>query len=162
MATFWEDVVNDAVNAVGDGRAVRSVAIRAKATGRIVNIAYAPGGYVEADSVLFGLDDEAERIALDRAELVLSDAREELARLSQLEGSGAVTAVRSREAQLALKTTGFGVREAAFELERRVIRTPISGWIGILEIEVGDRISAQDSLAVVTDRSELQIDFRVR
>ncbi|MEQ9037812.1 MAG: efflux RND transporter periplasmic adaptor subunit [Silicimonas sp.] len=161
VAAVEEGAVNDIVNSVGDGRAVRSVAIRADATGRIVDIGYPPGSYVEAGSVIFGLDDEAERIARDRAELVLSDARDEFERLSQLEGSGAVTAVRYREAELALKTAELSAREAAFDLERRVIRSPISGWIGIFEIEVGDRVSAQDSLAVITDRSELLIEFRV-
>ena len=161
VAAVEEGAVNDIVNSVGDGRAVRSVAIRADATGRIVDIGYPPGSYVEAGSVIFGLDDEAERIALDRAELVLSDAREEFERLTQLEGAGAVTAVRYREAELALKTAELSAREAAFDLERRVIRSPISGWIGIFEIEVGDRVSAQDSLAVITDRSELLIEFRV-
>lgn len=161
VAAVEEGAVNDIVNSVGDGRAVRSVAIRADATGRIVDIGYPPGSFVEAGSVIFGLDDEAERIARDRAELVLSDARDEFERLSQLEGSGAVTAVRYREAELALKTAELSAREAAFDLERRVIRSPISGWIGIFEIEVGDRVSAQDSLAVITDRSELLIEFRV-
>lgn len=161
VAAVEEGAVNDIVNSVGDGRAVRSVAIRADATGRIVDIGYPPGSYVEAGSVIFGLDDEAERIARDRAELVLSDARDEFERLSQLEGSGAVTAVRYREAELALKTAELSAREAAFDLERRVIRSPISGWIGIFEIEEGDRVSAQDSLAVITDRSELLIEFRV-
>lgn len=156
-----EGVVNDRVAAVGDGRALRSVTVRSEATGRIAAIERDAGSYVEAGSVLVRLDDEAERIALDRAQLLLADARDQVERLSQLEGSGAVTAVRFREADLALRTAELAVREAEFDLGRRVIRAPIPGWIGIIEVETGDRITVQDTLAVVTDRSELIIDFRV-
>lgn len=154
-------VVNDVVTSIGDGRALRSVSVRSETTGRITSIGYRPGTFVEKNSVVFRLDDEAERIAYDRAQLVLSNAQDELARLSQLEGTGAVTAVRFRDAELAVRTAELGLREATFDLERRVIRSPISGWIGILEAEEGDRVSAQEVLAVITDRSELMIDFRV-
>lgn len=156
-----EGVVDDTVTAVGDGRAIRSVVVRSEAAGLIDAIEFGPGSFVEAGSVMIRLDDEAERIALDRARLLLDDATDAVARLSQLEGSGAVTAVRSREAELALRTAELGLREAEFDLQERVIRAPISGWIGIMELEEGDRVSAQDELAVLTDRSELVIDFRV-
>ncbi len=156
-----DGVVNDRVAAVGDGRALRSVTVRSEATGRIAAIERDAGSYVEAGSVLVRLDDEAERIALDRAQLVLADAQDQVERLSQLEGSGAVTEVRFREADLALRTAELAVREAEFDLDRRVIRAPIPGWIGIIEVETGDRITVQDTLAVVTDRSKLIIDFRV-
>jgi len=156
-----DGVVNDRVAAVGDGRALRSVTVRSEATGRIAAIERDAGSYVDAGSVLVRLDDEAERIALDRALLLLADARDQVERLSQLEGSGAVTTVRFREADLALRTAELAVREAEFDLERRVIRAPIPGWIGIIEVETGDRITVQDTLAVITDRSKLIIDFRV-
>jgi RND family efflux transporter MFP subunit len=156
-----EGVVDDTVTAVGDGRAIRSVVVRSEAAGLIDAIEFGAGSFVEAGSVMIRLDDEAERIALDRARLLLDDATDAVARLSQLEGSGAVTAVRSREAELALRTAELGLREAEFDLAQRVIRAPISGWIGIMELEEGDRVGAQDELAVLTDRSELVIDFRV-
>lgn len=161
VAEAQEGVVNDRVAAVGDGRAVRSVTVRAEATGRVATIEREAGSYVEAGSVLARLDDEAERIAVDRARLLLADAQDEVARLSQLEGSGAVTAVRFREADLALRTAELALREAEFDLAQRVIVAPISGWMGILEVEAGDRVTAQEVLAVITDRSELIIDFRV-
>jgi RND family efflux transporter MFP subunit len=161
VAEAGEGVINDAIMAVGDGRALRSVTVRSEATGRIAAVEHGAGSYVEAGSVIVRLDDEAERIALDRARLILADASEDVARVSQLEGSGAVTAVRSREAELALRTAELEVREAEFDLAQRIVRAPIAGWIGILEIEEGDRVSAQDTLAVITDRSQLLIEFRV-
>ena len=153
--------IQDAVSAIGDGRAARAATLRAEATGRVTQIGYTAGAEVAADSVVVRLDDEAERIALERARLMLADAEDEVARLSQLEGSGAVTAVRYREAELARRTAELEVRAAEFELQRRVIRAPFAGRLGIVEVDVGDRVTAQETLAVLTDRSELMIDFRV-
>ncbi len=160
-AEVTQGTLNDRVTAVGDGRALRSVTVRSEATGFIREIAFDAGSYVEQGSVMVRLDDEAEQIALERARLMLTDAQDELERLSSLQNSGAVTTVRIREAELALRNAELEIRQAEFDLAQRVIRAPIAGWIGILEVEQGDRVSAEDELAVLTDRSQLLIDFRV-
>jgi len=160
-AEVTQGTLNDRVTAVGDGRALRSVTVRSEATGRIAAITFDAGSYVEQGSVMVRLDDEAEQIALERATLTLTDNQDEVNRLSSLQNSGAITAVRIREAELALRNAELEIRQAEFDLAQRVIRAPIAGWIGILEVEEGDRVSAQDELAVITDRSQLLIDFRV-
>ena len=125
------------------------------------DLAIAPGSYVEAGALVAQLDDDAERIALERARLMVADATADLDRLRQLSGSGAVSAVQIRDAELALRTAELEVEQAEFDLQQRRIIAPISGWAGLLEVEQGDRISAQDTIAVITDRSSIQIDFRV-
>lgn len=82
-------------------------------------------------------------------------------RLSQLGNSGTVAAARIREAELALRTAQLEIEQAEFDLQQRRITAPIAGWVGLLEAEQGERISAQDVIAVITDRSSLQIEFRV-
>jgi len=153
--------LNDRVTAIGDGRALRSVAVRSEASGRVTEVGFAAGEYVEAGTVIFRLDDEAERIALDRAQLMLADAQESAERLDRLRQAGTATAVALREAELALRTAELAVRQAEFDLAQREVAAPIAGWIGLVETEVGDRIAAQEELAVISDRSEIQIDFRV-
>ncbi len=161
VAPVTEGAVDDTVTSVGDGRAVRSVTVRAEATGRVAAVEAGVASYVEADAVLVRLDDEAERIAVERARLVVEEARAEVERLARLEGSGAVTGVQSREADVALRTAELGLREAEFDLGQRILRAPIAGWIGLFDVEAGDRVAAQDTIALITDRSELLIDFRV-
>jgi len=153
--------LNNRITAVGDGRAVRSVTVRSEATGRIAEMTFEAGSYIEEGAVMVRLDDEAERIAVERARLMLTDAQDDVDRLSALGNSGAVTEVRIREARLALRNAELERRQAEFDLSQRVIRAPISGWIGLLDVEEGDRIPAQEPLAVITDRSEILIDFRV-
>jgi RND family efflux transporter MFP subunit len=153
--------VNARISAIGDGRAMRSVTVRSEATGLIREIAVEPGRYVEAGALVAELDAEAARIALERARLMVADATGTLERLERLRGSGAVSAAQLREAELALGTAELEVQQAEFDLRQRRIVAPISGWVGLLELDQGDRISAQDPIAVIADRSSLQIDFRV-
>jgi RND family efflux transporter MFP subunit len=153
--------VNAHVTAIGDGQAIRSVTVRAEATGLIREIAVEPGGYVEAGALVAELDTDAETIALERAQLMVADATGNMERLERLRGSGSVSAAQLREAELTLKTAELEVRQAEFDLERRRVVAPISGWAGLLEVDRGDRIGAQDPIVVITDRSSLQIDFRV-
>ena len=152
---------NARVTAIGDGRALRSVTVRSEATGLIRTLTLSPGAWVDEGAVVAQLDDDAERIALERARLMVMDATRNLDRLRQLGGSGAVSDVQIREAELALRTAELGVEQAEYDLAQRRITAPISGWAGLLEVAEGDRIGAQDAIAVLTDRSSIQIDFRV-
>jgi len=151
--------LNDRVSAIGDGRAARSVTVRSETAGRITEVGFAAGEQVSEGAVIFRLDDGAERIALDRARLMLADARDSTERLDRLRQSGAASANALREAELALRTAELAVRQAEFDLEQREITAPISGWIGLIEVEVGDRVSTQDDLALISDRSAILIDF---
>ncbi|MDE4097296.1 efflux RND transporter periplasmic adaptor subunit [Phaeobacter gallaeciensis] len=153
--------MNDQVRAIGDGRAIRSVTVRAEATGRIVSTGFVAGGYVSKGDELYHLEDAAEKIAVERARLQVEAAKEDVDRLKQLQKTGAVTAVRFREAELELRSAELALEQAQFDLAQRTIVAPISGWAGLSEIEVGDRISVQDVLTVITDRSHILIDFRV-
>jgi RND family efflux transporter MFP subunit len=153
--------VNDRISAIGDGRAAQTVTIRSVTTGIIRDMPVAPGSYVEAGALVAQFDDAAERIALERARLVVADATDEVDRLRQLGSSGTVAGASIRAAELALRTAELEVEQAEFDLEQRRITAPISGWVGLLEAAQGDRIGAQDPIAVITDRSSLQIEFRV-
>ena len=151
----------DEVTAIGDGRALRSVTVRSEAVGKITEISLNAGNRVEASDVIVQLEDEAETIAMERARITLDDAIAEAERVGRLESTGAVTEVRAREAELALRSAELNLRQAELDLERRRIIAPISGWVGIIDVEVGDRVAAQESIASITDRSSILIDFRI-
>jgi RND family efflux transporter MFP subunit len=161
IAAAGEGQANARIEAIGDGRAARSVTVRSEATGMIRDLAIAPGSYVEAGALIAQLDDDAQRIAVERARLMVVDTAADLDRLRQLSASGAVSDVQIRTAELALRTAELEVEQAEFELEQRRVIAPIDGWAGLLAVEEGARITAQDSIAVIADRSSIEIDFRV-
>lgn len=156
-----EGRISDRIAAIGDGRALRTVNVRTQVTGEVRELGIEDGSHVDEGQLILRLEDEAERIAVERARLMLEDASDEAARLVRLENTGAVTEVSRRAADLALRTAELDLRQAEFELQRRRIFAPIEGWAGVLDIAVGDSVSAQDTLVTITDRSQILIDFRV-
>lgn len=156
-----EGRIADKVAAIGDGQAIRAVTVVAETPGRVTEVLVQSGQRVQEGAVLLRLDREAETIAVERAKLVLDDARAALERLQQLQGSGASTAVQLREAELGLRQAELELRQAEFDLSLREIPAPVSGWIGILNAEVGAQITTSTEIAEIDDRSVLLVDFRL-
>ncbi|HVH03052.1 MAG TPA: efflux RND transporter periplasmic adaptor subunit [Amaricoccus sp.] len=160
-AEVVEAKVNDQVTAIGDGRAARSVTLTPYVAGRVAEIAVAAGDLVHAGQPILRLDSDAESIALDRARLVLEDARATLARNQRLKDSRAVSEVQLLEAELAVRQAELELRDAELAFDRRVVRAPFDGYLGILGVELGDQVSTATEVATLDDRSEILVDFRI-
>jgi RND family efflux transporter MFP subunit len=154
-------LANARTSAIGDGRAIRSVAVMPLSTGRLTEVLVSPGDRVSAGEVIARLDAQSEAIELARTELSLADAETNLERFERLRGTGTATEVQLREAQLALEKARLEVRDAQLELERRNIVAPISGLVGILPVEMGMQVGTQTEIATIDDRSRILVDFRV-
>ena len=156
-----EGQIADRVSAIGDGQALRSVAVVAESPGQVIEMRTRSGQKVQAGDVLLQLDSEAETIALERARLMQEDAvaRLERARLLQISGTG--TDVQLREAELEVRQADLELREAEYDLAQRRIVAPMSGWIGIIDAEIGARIGPQTEIARVDDRSALLVEMRL-
>ncbi|WP_101341322.1 efflux RND transporter periplasmic adaptor subunit, partial [Cereibacter azotoformans] len=156
-----ERSLNAVVTAVGSARAVRAVTLAPEIEGRIDALGAEPGGRVAAGALIASLDSEAARIAVNRAELILADAQEDLSRAQRLAGSGVTSDLARQEALLAVRTAELELQQARFDLSQHRIVAPFEGWVGILEHEVGDQISRGEVLTRLDDRSSLLVDFRL-
>ncbi len=154
-------LLDDTVSSIGNAQAIRSVTVLSETAGLVTRVAVDDGGTVEAGAILAELDDEAATIAVATAQVMLQDAREDLERQAQLREAGASAAVTFQEAQLAVRTAELAERQVQYDLAQRTIRAPIAGRIGLLSVEVGARIAAQDPIGIITDRTQIIIDFRV-
>lgn len=151
--------INDRLTAIGTSRALNSVAVMPFTAGRLTGIVVESGAHVTAGEIIAHLDAEAEEIALDRARISLEDAQARLERYQTLRNT--VTAVQLKEAELAVANASLAVRDAELSLERRSIRSPIAGTVGILPVSVGNHVTAQTEIATVDDRSRIVVDFWV-
>ncbi len=152
---------NARVSAIGDGRALHSVAVRPLDSGRLVVLEVTSGATVRAGAIVARLDAELEAIALERATLVKADAESTYARVESLRARGAATDVQEREARLALERARLEERDAAVALERRTILAPIDGIVGLLPVDVGSQVDTDTEIATIEDRSSLLVEFRV-
>jgi RND family efflux transporter MFP subunit len=149
----------DEITTIGDGRALRSVAILPEVAGTLSAVNVQSGDYVNEGDVLVTMDDGSQQIELERARFVVEDAREALERVNAL--GGTVSRIQRSSATLALQTAELDLREAQLEIERRRIVAPISGWLGIIGHTVGDQVTASTEIAQIDDRSEIVVEFRV-
>jgi len=161
VAEVGERVLVDRVSSIGDGAALRSVAIQPEVSGRVAEVPVSAGQRVEVGQVLLRLEAAAEDIALDRARLGRDDAAENYARVEQLARRGAATELQLRTAQLALRQSELALRQAEFDLERRSIVAPITGWIGLIDVSPGDQVVPASVLMRVDDRSAIEVEFRL-
>lgn len=160
-AAIGTATINDRLAAIGTGRALNSVSVMPFSSGRLTEILARSGARVAAGDIIARLDADAEEIALDRARIALADADTRLERVKALRASNTATAVQLTEAELAVSNAGLAVRDAELTLERRSIRAPISGIVGIIPVTVGNHMTQQSVIAVIDDRSRIIVDFWV-
>ena len=144
---------------VGTGRANRSVMIRAKGSGAVMEANLAAGGRLQAGDIAIRLDDEAERNQLALAEARLEDAQTILERQEKLIASGVATTARVDEARTAARIAALEVEDARRALADRIVRAPFDGVSGLPMVEVGDRVEADEELASFDDMSALLVEF---
>lgn len=156
-----ESKINDRLSAVGTGKAKSSVAVTPFAAGRMTEILVTSGTKVKAGDVIARLDSEAETIIANRARTALKDAQTKMTRAKNLSMTNTVSAVQVSDAAFAVDNAGLDLREAELALDRRDIKAPISGIIGILPINAGNYVTISTTVATINDRSDVLVDFWV-
>ncbi|MEQ8968352.1 MAG: efflux RND transporter periplasmic adaptor subunit [Azospirillaceae bacterium] len=149
------------VEAVGTGRALRSVTVTPAAAGRVVEVTFEAGDRVAAGAVLVRLDDEDEAAAVELAEVEVEQARQVLRRYEQARPTGAVSALEVDSARTDLRLAELALRRAEIALADRVVRAPFAGVTGIAEIDVGARVDDATEITSLDDRSAILVDFEV-
>ena len=135
--------INDNLSAIGTGRANNSVIVNPYSSGTLTEIAVTPGSRVEAGSVIARLNSETEEIAVDRAKIALGDAQSKRDRMKMLSLQHGQT-VQVRDAEIVSTMPGSSCATPSSRCERRSIRAPIDGIVGILPVEVGDQVTNAD------------------
>ncbi|MFN4129003.1 MAG: efflux RND transporter periplasmic adaptor subunit [Paracoccaceae bacterium] len=154
-------VLSNVIDAIGSARGAQSVDLSFGVTGRITALRVAPGNRVAAGAVLAELDAASARLSVERARLVLADAQQTIDRLAQLAQSGTTTSLQRQDAELALRTAGLGLQSAQADLDDHTLTTPVPGYVGLIEPQVGDLVTPTTTITRIEDRSNLIVDFRV-
>jgi RND family efflux transporter MFP subunit len=160
-AAVTTSTIDDKLTAIGQGVAAQSVSVTSQATGTLVRLAVAPGATVKAGDVIGQLDDDAEKIAYDKAQLAEKDAADALQRTQTLVKTNAATTVQLNAAQLALDNADLELRNARLTLDKRSIVTPIGGTVGLFQVMAGNAVGAQTIVTTVDDTSSILVNFWV-
>ncbi|WP_454849868.1 efflux RND transporter periplasmic adaptor subunit [Rhizobium binxianense] len=154
-----QGVVNDRLNAIGTGDAIRSVAVTPQATGTIREILIKSGDKVTQGQVLAKLDSEEQVIARGQAEVALKSAVEKSNLYHNIKSS--VSRMDVFDSEIAEQGARLQLQAAELNLERRNIVAPIDGIVGIVPVNIGDNVTTSTPIVTLDDRSEILVDYWV-
>jgi membrane fusion protein, multidrug efflux system len=151
----WETTVS----AVGSVAGVKSVAISNDAPGRVVRIHFESGDVVKEGRVLVELDSSVERAQLasagSRRSLALTNAR----RMRALVDKGVVSRadLDAQEAELQMASADQAALSAI--IDRKVVRAPFDGKVGIRDVNVGQYLNPGTPLTTLEAVGAVYVDF---
>ncbi|MCC2604348.1 efflux RND transporter periplasmic adaptor subunit [Planctobacterium marinum] len=151
--------LKSAIDTIGTAEAQRSVSIYPATSDIVTEVLFQPGDFVQSGQVLIKLDDRRQVIAVERAKIELADRERTLTRLKESKTRGAATQSDVDDAITERDLAKVQLQSAAADLEDRTVNAPFSGYLGLTDVEPGDRINTNTLITTIDDRSNLYINF---
>jgi membrane fusion protein, multidrug efflux system len=147
--------------AIGTVEAVHGVTVSADLPGMVERIAFESGRAVAAGQVLVTLDTSQERAQLAAAEARRDLARLQLDRFRGLLAKG-VTSQAEYDAAAAEHTRAeAAVREIRATIDRKTIRAPFAGMLGIRQVQLGQYLQSGDAVVPLQSLDPIHVTFAV-
>ena len=149
------------LTAIGTVAAVQGVTVSADLPGTVDQIGFDSGKWVHEGEVLALLDTRQER-----AQLAAADAQRELARVNfeRMEGlieERVVSRAEYDRANADSRQSDARVGEIRATIDRKTIRAPFSGLLGIRHVNLGQYLSAGDALVTLQSLDPVYVNFGV-
>ncbi|ENN91977.1 efflux RND transporter periplasmic adaptor subunit [Bartonella bovis] len=148
-------------NAIGSGRAIAAVDLTPWSGGVVDKIFVSAGTKVQAGDAIAKLDSKKEEIAAARAKVQRDNSALTLSRILKLRATNTATEVQEITARLELENANLTLSDADLALNRRTIRAPISGIVGILPIDVGNSVGLDTVIGRIENNERILIDIWV-
>ena len=147
--------------AIGTVAAINGVTVSADLPGVVRRIAFESGDRVAAGIVLVELDTSQEKAQLSAAEAQLELARLNLDRIRGLrkEGINSQTELDTSEAEL--KKANGRVAEVAATIERKTIRAPFAGVLGLRQVNLGQYLESGTPIVPLQSLDPIHVNFDV-
>lgn len=147
--------------AIGTMAAVQGVTVSADLPGMVERILFESGQSVRAGEVLAVLDTRQEQ-----AQLAAFEAQRELARLTfdRMQGllnERVISRAEFDRATAEYRQTDAQVGEARAVIQRKTIRAPFSGILGIRQVNLGQYLAGGDALVTLQSLSPIYVNFGV-
>ena len=149
------------LSAIGTMAAVQGVTVSADLPGTVDRIAFESGRSVREGDILAELDTRQER-----AQLAAIEAQRDLARLNynRMKGLLSDRVISQAEFDRAVaeqKQTDAQVGEINATIQRKTIRAPFSGILGIRHVNLGQYLAAGDPLVPLQSLHPIYVNFSV-
>ena len=147
--------------AIGTVTAVHGVTVSADLPGIVEAISFDSGKAVRRGDVLVTLDTSQERAQLAAAEAGLELSRLNLERMRELRRKGVTSQAEYDRAAAENEQASARSGEIRAAIERKTIRAPFAGRLGIRQINVGQYLQAGDPIVPLQALDPIHVDFDV-
>ena len=149
------------LSVIGTTQAIQGVTVSADLPGTVAKIDFESGKRVYAGDVLAELDTRQERAQLAAAEADSELARVNYGREQKLVAEGVVARNEYDNALDQLKSTEAKVGEIRATIERKTIRAPFTGILGIRQIDLGQYLAAGQAIVPLQSVNPIYVNFGI-
>ncbi|HEV2699263.1 MAG TPA: efflux RND transporter periplasmic adaptor subunit [Terriglobales bacterium] len=149
------------LNVIGTAQAIQGVTVSADLPGTVAKINFDSGKSVRAGDVLVELDTRQERAQLAAAESDRDLARINYGREQQLVKEGVVPRTEFDNALAQQKSTEARVGEIQATIDRKTIRAPFSGILGIRQVNLGQYLAAGQAIVSLQSLNPIYVNFGI-
>ncbi|HST09338.1 MAG TPA: efflux RND transporter periplasmic adaptor subunit [Terriglobales bacterium] len=149
------------MSVIGTMEAVRGVLVSADLPGTVAKINFQSGQSVKEGEVLVELDTRQERAQLASLEAQRDLAKINFARMQKLVDQGVISRQEYDQAVASQKSSEANVGEIRATIDRKTIRAPFSGVLGIRKINVGQYLAAGNPIVQLQALNPIYVDFGV-
>lgn len=147
--------------AIGTVAAVQGVTVSADLPGTVERIAFESGQAVRAGQVLATLDMRQEQAQLAAVEARRELARTNFERMQGLLNDRVVSKAEFDQATAEFRQTEAQAGEIRAAIQRKTIRAPFSGILGIREVNLGQYLAGGDPLVTLQALNPIHVNFGV-
>lgn len=151
----------DSVEALGTTKANETIVITADTAEKVTAIHFEDGQTVKQGDLLITLDKGEEEAALNAALASLAEAKGAYERARTLQDNNALSKGTLQERLATLKQNEASVEEIKSRIEKRDIRAPFDGMLGLREVSVGALVQPGAKITTLDDLSQIKVDFDV-
>jgi membrane fusion protein (multidrug efflux system) len=138
--------VVDAVRATGRIEAMQHIELRPDEQGRITELLFQEGQFVERGTPLIRIDDAMLRASAERAKADRDLAKQQLDRVRRLREQNASSAADLERAEAASRSAEAALAMLELQVERTTVRAPFSGVVGQRFVSTGDYVTSASRL----------------
>jgi len=149
------------LSVVGTLEAVHGVTVSADLPGTVDRIMFESGKPVQQGEVLVELDTRQERAQLAANEAQRDLAKINYARYEQLQREGVISKQDYDKAMADQRQTEANVGEIHATIDRKTIRAPFSGVLGIRQVNLGQYLAAGSPIVALQSLNPIYVNFSV-
>jgi len=158
-AVAQEQNWTDTLSAVGSIEAAQGVTLASEVAGTVVEIAFESGAIVAQGDLLVRLDTSTEKAQLQAAEAQVELARLNAERLRKLRESNVVSQSEVDTAEASLKQNQANADEISAVIEKKTLRAPFAGRLGIRLVNLGESLDARKAVVSLQALAPIYTDF---